>query len=125
MTPGTTDVIAGTDQTFTFTPDAGYQVGDVVVDGASVGAPASYTFEDVTAAHTLAVTFVPADDNHPTCVVRGWKAGWSNRPVKLQHHRRDQPLRLRDRPDRPDAERLGRRRRTAAHGSRSRSAIRA
>jgi hypothetical protein len=83
VAPGTTDVIAGTDKTFTFTPDAGYRVGDVVVDGGSVGAPASYTFKDVTAAHALAVTFVPADDNHPTCVVRGWKAGWSNRPVKL------------------------------------------
>ncbi len=83
VTPGTTDVIAGTDQTFMFVPDAGYRVGDVVVDGASVGAPASYEFEGVSAAHTLAVTFVPADDNHPTCVVRGWKAAWSNRPVKL------------------------------------------
>ena len=83
VSPGTTDVIAGTDKTFDFTPDAGYQVGDVLVDGASVGAPASYTFKDVTAVHTLAVTFVAKTDNLPSCVVRGWKPGWSNRPVKL------------------------------------------
>jgi photosystem II stability/assembly factor-like uncharacterized protein len=81
---GATEVIAGTDTTYTFTPAAGYKVADVTVDGTSVGAPAGYTFADVTTSHTLAVAFAPADDNHPTCVVRGQVKGWSNRPVKLR-----------------------------------------
>ena len=83
VSPGTTDVYAGDDQTFDFTPDAGYQVADVLVDGSSVGAPDSYTFEDVTETHTLGVAFEPRSDNHPTCVMRGWVRGWSNRVVKL------------------------------------------
>lgn len=47
----------GADQEFTITPDTGYQVEDVLVDGASVGAVTSYTFEDVTADHTIHATF--------------------------------------------------------------------
>ncbi len=45
-------------QNFTFTPGAGYIVGDVLVDGASVGHPSSYNFADVLADHTLQVLFV-------------------------------------------------------------------
>lgn len=47
----------GSIQTFTFTPDTGYHVSSVVVDGLSVGAPSSYTFTNVTATHTLVVSF--------------------------------------------------------------------
>ena len=42
---------------------AAYQIADVLVDGVSVGAVASYTFTDVTANHTIAATFA-ADDLH-------------------------------------------------------------
>jgi predicted ester cyclase len=49
----------GSNQTFTFTPDAGYRVADVVVDGTSVGAVGSYTFNNVTANHTISVSFEP------------------------------------------------------------------
>ncbi|HEX4405513.1 MAG TPA: MYXO-CTERM sorting domain-containing protein [Polyangia bacterium] len=44
-------------QAFTFTPDLGYAVGDVSVDGESVGDGPSYAFTNVTANHTLAVSF--------------------------------------------------------------------
>jgi PKD repeat protein len=54
---GTISVDYGSSQTFTITPDVGYHVADVLVDGASVGAVASYTFTDVTAAHTIAASF--------------------------------------------------------------------
>ncbi len=50
-------VIAGADQSFTITPDSGYQVADVLVDGASVGAVTSYTFNNVMANHTIAASF--------------------------------------------------------------------
>lgn len=46
-----------TDKTFTFTPDKGYVVSDVLVDGKSIGAKSSYTFENVKKDHTLKVIF--------------------------------------------------------------------
>lgn len=52
------------DQTFTFTPDKGYVVSDVLVDGKSIGAKASYTFKDVTRAHTLKVIFKVSNNGH-------------------------------------------------------------
>ena len=47
----------GSDQTFTIAGSTGYHVADVVVDGSSVGAVASYTFTGVTADHTIAASF--------------------------------------------------------------------
>ncbi|HEY6195752.1 MAG TPA: LamG-like jellyroll fold domain-containing protein [Candidatus Eisenbacteria bacterium] len=44
-------------QSFAITPDAGYRVDDVIVDGTSVGAPRSYTFSNVTADHTIVASF--------------------------------------------------------------------
>ena len=45
------------DQTFTITPDAGYVVDDVKVDGVSVGAVTSRTFANVQADHTISASF--------------------------------------------------------------------
>ena len=50
------------DQTFTVTPDAGFQVGSLVVDGAQVFLPigaTTYTFANVEANHTINASFVP------------------------------------------------------------------
>ena len=47
----------GDSQTYTITPDSGYTVADVVVDGTSVGAVTSYTFSDISANHTISATF--------------------------------------------------------------------
>ena len=49
----------GASQTFTITPDAGYKVADVQVDGVSVGAVVSRTFSNVTANHTISARFAP------------------------------------------------------------------
>ena len=57
---GRVSVREGASQSFTFTPNSGYAVSDVLVDGKSVGAVSSYTFKNVTASHTLKVTFAPA-----------------------------------------------------------------
>ena len=57
---GQVTVAPGADQTFTITPDAGYKVADVLVDGSSVGAVTSYTFRAVTAPHTIAASFAAA-----------------------------------------------------------------
>ena len=54
---GSISVRGGRDQTFTITPDQGYTVSDVKIDGESVGAVTSYSFENVRKAHTIAVSF--------------------------------------------------------------------
>lgn len=55
-------------QTFTFTPDKGYTVAKVLVDGKSVGAVKSYTFKDVTKDHTIEVIFMKSNGNPATGV---------------------------------------------------------
>ena len=47
----------GENQSYTITPNACYQILDVLVDGISVGAVGNYTFNDVRANHTIAATF--------------------------------------------------------------------
>lgn len=54
---GKVSVPKGGNQTFAITPDNGYHIADVLVDGKSVGAVKEYTFKDVTEGHTIAVTF--------------------------------------------------------------------
>ena len=54
---GATTVNAGTSQAFTITPDTGYQVSGLLVDGVSQGSATSYTFANVQAAHTILATF--------------------------------------------------------------------
>lgn len=54
---GRVRVDRGDDQTFRITPDDGYEIADVLVDGESVGAVSSYTFENVRANHTIEVVF--------------------------------------------------------------------
>ncbi len=48
----------GASQTYAITPAAHYDIADVLVDDISVGVVASYTFTDVTAAHTISASFV-------------------------------------------------------------------
>jgi len=55
---GDTVVDHGTNQTYTITPDPGYHIDDVLVDGVSVGAVSSYTFTDVQTDHTIDALFV-------------------------------------------------------------------
>ena len=54
---GAVVVNAGSNPTFILTPDTGYQVAEVLVDGVSQGAVTSYTFSNVQAAHTISATF--------------------------------------------------------------------
>ncbi len=48
-----------TSQTVKITPSLGYKIKDVKVDGASVGAVTTYTFENITSDHTIEVVFEP------------------------------------------------------------------
>jgi hypothetical protein len=54
---GVTAVNYGGSQAYTITPDTGYHVADVLVDGGSVGALTSYTFDNVTGDRTIHAEF--------------------------------------------------------------------
>ena len=63
ITPsGNVSVREGGDKTFTITPDKGYTVSNVKIDGRSIGAVKSYTFENVKRAHTIEVSFTRANE---------------------------------------------------------------
>ena len=70
---GSVSVREDTDKTFTITPDSGYHISDVLVDGKSVGAVTSYTFDNVQKRHTIEAIFAkenpdtgnPFTDVHP------------------------------------------------------------
>lgn len=70
ITPsGNVDVLHGGSQTFTFAANSGYAISNVKIDGASIGAVKSYTFENVTENHTIEVTFMKANGNPQTGVM--------------------------------------------------------
>ena len=65
---GSVSVREGRDQTFTITPDKSYAVSNVKIDGKSIGAVKSYTFENVRRPHTIEVIFMKANGNPQTGV---------------------------------------------------------
>ena len=54
---GSVIVNYGANQSFTITPNTGYHIDSVVVDGSNQGPNPSYTFTAVTAGHTIAAYF--------------------------------------------------------------------
>lgn len=54
---GSVSVLNNDDITFTITPQLGYRIQSVLVDGVSQGVPGSYTFVNVTADHTISAAF--------------------------------------------------------------------
>ena len=58
---GSVQVVRGGDKTFTITPGEGYEIADVLVDGESVGAVSSYTFENVRTRHTIEAVFAETE----------------------------------------------------------------
>lgn len=60
---GNVSVREGRDQTFTITPDKGYAVANVKIDGKSIGALKSYTFKNVRRNHAIEVIFTKVNGN--------------------------------------------------------------
>ena len=58
---GRVSVNLNANKQFTIQPKDGYVIADVLVDGVSVGAVSSYTFERVNKNHTISVTFKVAE----------------------------------------------------------------
>jgi hypothetical protein len=54
----------GSSQTFSISPDSGYTIADVLVDGSSVGAVSSYTFSKLSACHSISASFIPAASSY-------------------------------------------------------------
>jgi hypothetical protein len=74
---GAVQVIDGGSQTYTITPNTGYVIASLTVDGASVGYGQSFSFQNVVADHTISVTFTQGS----TLINTGydgatWDAGW-------------------------------------------------
>jgi hypothetical protein len=58
MSPSTVVTLNyGGSQTFTITPNSCYHVDSVIVDGINQGAPASYTFSNIAASHTIRTVY--------------------------------------------------------------------
>lgn len=65
---GNVSVREGRDRTFTITPDKGYAISNVKIDGKSIGAVKSYTFENVRRNHAIEVIFTKTNGNPQTGV---------------------------------------------------------
>jgi uncharacterized repeat protein (TIGR02543 family) len=61
---GNVSVPCGTAKTYTITPNSGYYIEKVVVDGVNVGAVSSYSFSNITDNHTITASFV---SSAPAC----------------------------------------------------------
>jgi predicted heme/steroid binding protein len=60
---GSRTVSSGGSQTYSIVPSNGFHIDRVLVDNASVGTPASYTFTNVTANHTIEARFAANTTN--------------------------------------------------------------
>ena len=76
---GEIGVIKGESKTFTITPNSGYAIDDVKVDGVSVGKVDTYTFENVQGNHTLRADFIVIPQRYYTFTIN--KATASTSPT--------------------------------------------
>jgi polysaccharide biosynthesis/export protein len=60
---GSVMVTYGGNQSFTITPDPGYSISHVTMDGLIVGDVSTYTFRNITASHTISATFIQQRQN--------------------------------------------------------------
>ena len=86
---GTVTVSRNASRSFTITPNKGYSIDRVIVDGSSVGAVSTYTFSNVTANHTISASF-KADTTKYTLTINRSGSGTgtvSNNPSGLSFAR--------------------------------------
>jgi len=78
---GSVSLIEGHSKTFTITPNSGFHIQDVLVDGTDIGASSQYTFNEISANHIIHATFasnpvtlhtiVATDDGHGSISPKG------------------------------------------------------
>ena len=68
IAPGASTVNYGGSQNFTITPNTGYSIASLTVDGSPVAVASSYIFSNVTGTHTITATFAltPTSTPQPT-----------------------------------------------------------
>ena len=81
---GSTSVNCGDDITYTITPDEGYMISDIEVDGQSIGTESSYSFTNVTSDHTISATFEIIPAGEVVIVVNADTEGGSVSPTGTQ-----------------------------------------
>ena len=81
---GSTIVNCGEDITYTITPDEGYMISDVLVDGQSIGTVCSYPFTNVVSDHTISATFELIPAGEVVIVVNADAEGGSVNPTGTQ-----------------------------------------
>jgi len=67
---GTVTVNYGESKSFIITPKTGYNVKDVLIDGSSVGATTSYTFDSINANHAISVIFERTSSKKTTIILQ-------------------------------------------------------
>jgi len=80
---GAVSVNQGANQTFTITPDPGYNILDVLVDGSSAGPVANHTFTNVQATHTIAASFLPIAAGSGTLTAPLDSSGMNGKPAVI------------------------------------------
>ncbi|NCB74870.1 MAG: S-layer homology domain-containing protein [Clostridia bacterium] len=63
---GVSSVDSNASKTYTITPNSGYVISDVLVDGVSVGAVSTYVFPLVSKDHTIVASFAYGDSDCPS-----------------------------------------------------------
>jgi len=58
ISPSGVSNFCGGNQTYSFTPNAGFMIQNLVVDGNNLGVLSSYTFSTITSNHTIVVNFI-------------------------------------------------------------------
>lgn len=81
---GSTSVNCGDDITYTITPDEGYMISDVIVDGQNIGTESSYLFTNVTSDHTISATFEIIPAGEVVIVINADTEGGSVSPTGTQ-----------------------------------------
>jgi hypothetical protein len=72
---GGVSVQSGANQTFTITPNSGYAISSVLVDGVAKGAVSTYTFSAVNTNHTINATFTAIPNYTLTVIKNGTGSG--------------------------------------------------
>ncbi len=75
---GAVVVVDGANSSYAITPNACFSIADMLVDGVSVGAVASYSFTNVTVNHTIAASF---SANGPSTIAASAGTGGSISPA--------------------------------------------
>ena len=72
--PGSLSVLGGANQSYTISPNSGYTILTVLVDGVSVGPVSTYAFSNLGASHSISATFALAS-SAPTVFDSGPPSG--------------------------------------------------